>query len=104
MGGLQLRTETLVFSFVESEVSVVQRRLLRAAEFASDEVGNVGKLERLVQRDEIRLDFSGPHQPNAGQEHAIDVEERFYPARRLLKKQFPLGLGEAEIMVRVVPG
>jgi len=38
----------------------------------------------------------------AGQQYAVDVQQRFYPGRGLFLEKLPLARGKAEIVVGVV--
>ena len=76
----------------------------RTGQLARHQVGDVGQLELLIQRDQVRLDLAGAHQVDAGEQHAIDVEQRLHPARRFLQEQLPLRLGEPEVVMRVMLG
>jgi ABC-type uncharacterized transport system ATPase subunit len=48
--------------------------------------------------------FTGVHQVNAGEQNAINVEQRLHPAWAFLVEQFPLRLREAEVVMRVMFG
>ena len=89
-------------ALVEREVGVVERGLLLASDLPRDQIGDAGQPERLVERDEVRLDLAGPHEVDPREEHAVDVEERLHAPGPLLLEKPPLRLREAEVMVRVV--
>ena len=108
LGALEFGAETLVFRFVEGRVGVSQRRIL-ALGLPLDQFGEVGQAEVLVERDEVRLNHAGPHQVDAREQHAIDIEQRLHPPRwwllaRAFEEELPLRLGEPEVVVGMVPG
>jgi hypothetical protein len=55
-------------------------------------------------RDQIDFHQPGAHEVDAGEENAVNVEQWFHAARALFSEQFPLGFGEAKIMMRMVLG
>src|SRR5437867_12680060 len=104
MRGLQFGSQSLILRFVEGNVRVLQLGLFRPGQLACDQVIDVRQTELLVQRDEVGLHFARAHQVNAGEQDAIDVEQRLHSAWTLLVEQLPLGLREAEVVMRVMPG
>ena len=40
---------------------------------------------------------------DAGQQHAIDVQQRLHTRRRLFREQRPLRLGETQVVIGVMP-
>ena len=89
---------------MESNVRLGQSLFLRAGDLSLDQLVEVGQLRRLVEANQIRLDHARSHQVYAGQQHAIDVQERFDARRVLLLEKFPLRFRETEVMMSVMPG
>lgn len=62
-GGVQLGEQALAFGLVKGDVGFRERRLFGAGEFPGDEVGDLGKVELVVERHEVGFDSSSC--PNA---------------------------------------
>src|SRR5207244_12581895 len=99
----QTGSKPLVLTQVERPVGLLQKRLFRAGELAGNQVIDIRQAECLIQPDQVRLYLARPHQVDAGEQYAEDVEQRLDAARALLLKQLPLGLRKAEVVVAVVP-
>src|ERR1035437_6867801 len=104
MGRLQLSPKFLVLTFMERNVRILERRLLRPSNLPGHQVGNEWQTHIRVQSEKVCLDLTRAHQMNAGKQNSIHVKEWFHPSRRILENYLPLGFGEAEVVVRVVFG
>src|SRR4051794_18674851 len=100
---LQFAPEAEVLAAVDVEVGLAQGGSLGPGQLAGNQFWHVRQRVPGVQREEVRLHLAGLHQVNARQQHPKDVQQRLDPPGALLREQLPLGLGEAEVMVRVVP-
>ena len=101
---LEFGTEAFVFALVDGKIVLSEGGLLRPRQFPAHQVRNEGKFEGVVERQEIGLNFSGPHEPDACEQDPIHIEKRFHTARRFLCKQIPLRLCKPKVVVRVMLG
>ena len=108
VGGVRRRTQyadqALVLRGMESQIGRRQVVLFRAGDLACDQFIEVGQPGAVVEGAQVGLDYARPHQVNAGQEHAIHVQQRLDPGWLLALKQLPLPRGEALIVTRVTAG
>ena len=72
-------------------------------QLAGDQFENLRESELVIQCHQICFDLACSHQVNAGQQYAIDVQQRLDPSRLLLLEQTPLRLKEALIVMSVMP-
>ena len=98
----EARRAALVLAPVKVEVHLDENGLLRAGQLPADEVVEVRQPGRLVQAKEIGFDRARLHQANARQQDAVDVQQRLDARRILLRKQLPLRLREAQVVVDMV--
>jgi len=93
---------SLVLGLVKTQVCFGQPFLLGAGDLALNQVVEIRQYFDFVQPDQVGLDHAGLHQVNAGQQHAVHIQQRLDPRRAFLGEELPLGFREAEVMVSVV--
>src|SRR5205823_1409126 len=83
-GRLQFGEQPIVFPFVKLDIRLGERALLRAGEFAGDQVVDERQPRLGIQSEQVCLDLAGAQQVNAGQQHSVDVQQRLDAPRPLL--------------------
>ena len=84
VGLFQFGLEPLVLAPVELDVAFGEEGRLRTRELAGDQVVDVREPGVLVEPHEVRLDLARPHQVDAGQQDAVNIQQRLDPRRMSL--------------------
>ena len=89
---------------MERQLGGVERALFGALAFAGDQLRDVRQPGCGVEHGEVGDQFAGAQQVQAGQQDAIDVEQRLDARRLFAGEQLPLAHSEAEIVAHVLAG
>jgi hypothetical protein len=87
---------------VPREFARLQHTLLGPGQFALDQLIDAGLWVEREELPQVRLDLARAQEVDAGEQHAVRVQQRLHARRLLLREQAPLRLEEAAVVVAVM--